>query len=62
MLNAGYLLGVSELINKKPIKISAEAFPNTEVCFIDRTTLLEVVQGADTELLKLFKAFFEKVT
>lgn len=61
MLNAGYLLGVNELLNKKPIQLSAEAFPNTEVCFIDKTTLLEIFQGADTELLTLFKTLYEKV-
>ena len=62
MLNAGYLLGVNELLNKKPIGLSAEAFPNTEVCFIDKTTLLEITQGADTELLKLFNSFVEKAS
>lgn len=62
MLNAGYLLGVSELLNKKPIQLSAEAFPNTEVCFIDKTTLMEIFQGADKELLVLFKTLFENAT
>lgn len=62
MLNAGYLLGVNELLNKKPIQLSAEAFPNTEVCFIDKTTLMEIFQGADKELLILFKNLFEKAT
>ncbi len=61
MLNAGYLLGVSELLNKKPIQLSAEAFPNTEVCFIDKTTLLEIFQGTDPELLTLFKTLYENV-
>ena len=59
MLNSGYLLGISELLNKKPIQLSAEAFPNTEVCFIDRTTLMEIFQGNDTELLTLFKTLYK---
>ena len=61
MLNSGYLLGISELLNKKPIQLSAEAFPNTEVCFIDRTTLMEIFQGNDTELLTLFKTLYKNI-
>jgi CRP-like cAMP-binding protein len=59
MLNAGYLLGIAELINKKPIKLSAEAFPNTEICFLDKTTLLEILQGHDIELVDLLKPLLE---
>jgi CRP-like cAMP-binding protein len=62
MLNAGYLIGVAELLNKKPIQLSAEAFPNTEICFLDRTTLLEIFKGHDVELVALFKALIEKAT
>ena len=58
MLNSGYLLGVNELLSKKPIHLSAEAFPNTEVCFIDKTTLMEIFKGDDLELLTLFKNLF----
>ena len=62
MLNTGYFLGVSELLNKRPIYLSAEAFPNTEVCFIDRTTLMEIFQGDDIEMLTLFKTLFKNAT
>ncbi len=61
MLHSGYLLGITELLNKKPIQLSAEAFPNTEVCFIDRTTLMEIFQGDDIELVSLFKTLFKTV-
>lgn len=61
MLNAGNLIGIKELFDKKPIQLSAEAFPNTEICFIDKTTLMEIFQGPETELLLLFKALVEKV-
>jgi CRP-like cAMP-binding protein len=61
MLNAGYLIGVAELLHKKPIQLSAEAFPNTEICFLDKTTLLEIFKGHDVELVELFKALIEKV-
>ena len=59
MLKAGYLLGVFELLNKKPIEISAEVYPDTEVCFLDMTTLLEVLKSPDNELFQLFKMFIE---
>ena len=62
MLNAGYLIGVAELLKKQPIKISAEAFPNTEICFLDKTTLLELFKEHDNELVELFKALIEKAT
>ncbi len=60
MLKAGYLLGVFELLNKKPIEISAEVYPDTEVCFLDKTTLLEVLKSPDNELFQLFKMFIER--
>lgn len=62
ILNAGHLLGLAELLNKKPILLNAEALPNTEVCFIDKTTLLEIFKGTDTELLTFFKSLLENVT
>lgn len=61
MLSSGYLLGINELLSKKPIQLSAEAFPNTEICFIDKTTLMEIYQGDDTELLTIFKNLFKNV-
>lgn len=60
ILNSGYLLGINELLNKKPIHLSAEAFPNTEICFLDKTTLQEILNGADAELLELFNSLLEK--
>lgn len=57
MLKAGYLLGVFELLNKKPIEISAEVYPDTEICFLDKTTLLELSKSPENELSHLFKIF-----
>ena len=59
MLHAGYLLGLNELLNKKPIQLSAEAFPNTEVCFLDKTTLMEIFSGPENELVTFFKSILE---
>lgn len=60
MLQGGALIGVSELMNKIPSSISAEVFPNTLVCFLDRSTLHEIYQKADTEMLVLLKNLIEK--
>lgn len=59
MLQKGSLIGVSELINKAPSTISAEVFPNTLLCFLDRTTLLEIYTKADKELSSLLKNILE---
>lgn len=59
ILKPGYLVGVFELLNKKPIQISAEVYPNTEICFLDKTTLLEMTEKPDSELFALFKPFLE---
>ena len=60
LLPSGSLIGVNELINKIPIQMSAEVFPNTEICFLDKTTLMEVYETADSELLTFLKKIFEK--
>lgn len=59
ILQAGYLIGLAELINKKPITVSAEVFPNTEVCFLDKTTLLEIFKDKESELTTLFQHLTE---
>lgn len=59
MLNAGYLIGVAELLSKKPIQLSAEAFPNTEICFLDKTTLLQIFSDPKNELIEIFKQLYE---
>jgi CRP-like cAMP-binding protein len=59
ILLPGNLIGICELLEKKPIAVSAEVSPNTEVCFIDRTTLLEMCkdehQNEHSELAQFFK-------
>lgn len=44
ILNKGTLIGINELLNKNPIGISAEVFPNSEICFLDRSTIIEVLE------------------
>lgn len=59
LLSSGALLGLSDLFNKNPSSISAEVFPNTEVCFLDRTTILELCTKVDTELATLMRELLE---
>lgn len=62
ILKTGTLLGVGELMNREPINISAEAFPNTVVCFIDRTTLLEMHERGLDDVYNILKPYFERVS
>lgn len=54
-LKSGTLLGSNEVINKIPCDFTAEALNNTTVCFIDRSTLLEMHEGTNQELSPLLK-------
>lgn len=55
LFSSGTLIGFNELINKSPSPVSAEVFPNTQVCFIDKSTVLEVCKKVDNELAILLK-------
>jgi CRP-like cAMP-binding protein len=59
ILSAGSVIGVDELIQKKPVDVSAEVYPNTELCFIDKTTLLEIIKKETLDLSKTLKKVFE---
>ena len=59
ILSAGSVIGVDELIEKKPVDVSAEVYPNTELCFIDKTTLLEIIKKETLDLSKTLKKVFE---
>lgn len=60
LISKNNLIGLFELLSKKPISLSAEAFPNTEVCFLDQTTLLEIFKEPHSELAAFFKSLIEK--
>ncbi len=59
MLQSGSLIGLAELMNKLPSPISAEVFPNTLVCFLDKSTLIEIYQKADADFVALLKQITE---
>lgn len=60
ILNPGHVLGVNELLTTKPISLSAEAFPNTEICFMDKTTLNEIFQNPEPELALLINFLMDR--
>jgi len=58
VLSNGSVIGLSELLSKIPSTISAEVFPNTQLCFIDKSTLQEIKLG-DKKLSDKLKEVFE---
>jgi CRP-like cAMP-binding protein len=59
ILTNGSIIGVRELLKKEPIMMSAEVFPNTELCFLDKSTMQEILDNEDQELSKVLKDIFE---
>ena len=59
ILKPGSLFGLSELIHKKPSKISAEVLPETSLCFLDKSTILEIAGQADNDITSLLKQIFD---
>ena len=59
ILNAGTLLGVKELMLRKPISVSAEVFPNTEICYLDQSTIHDLCQEDDSDLATFFKEYMK---
>lgn len=55
LLSKGTLVGLRELLSKTPSNISVEVFPNTEVFFLDRSTVLELKENGNSEIKSLMK-------
>lgn len=58
LLTSGSVVGIDELLSKKPVDISAEVFPNTELCFLDKSTLLELLKMENLDFSKYLKNVF----
>ncbi|WP_127715883.1 cyclic nucleotide-binding domain-containing protein [Halobacteriovorax sp. HLS] len=58
ILDPGTLLGFKELMNNEAVDMDAEILPNTEVCFLDRSTILEILnhKEQDDELQEFFSS------
>lgn len=46
-LRSAMLLGVKELMNNAPSTTSAIALANTLVCFLDKSTIMEIINNND---------------
>lgn len=50
VLQTGHLIGIDELLRKNPIKVSAEVLAETEICFLDKSTLLEMSKDPNSNI------------
>jgi CRP-like cAMP-binding protein len=53
IIETGALIGIFELMNKTPSLISAEVLPNSNICFLDKTTLLEFFNNPENDISSL---------
>jgi CRP-like cAMP-binding protein len=58
-LRSGALIGLKELMSNMPSSVSAEAQPNTAVCFLDKSTILEIINQDQNDLSLIFKNICE---
>jgi CRP-like cAMP-binding protein len=61
VLVAGTLLGLKELMNNEAVDVDAQILPNTKVHFLDRSTILEILNKKE-ENSKLQDFFSEVVS
>ncbi len=52
VLSPGDLIGLRELINHSPFPLSAQILPNTQVCFLDKSTIQDILKDTDSQLSK----------
>jgi len=50
----GSVIGLKELMTNSPISVDAQILPGTEVCFIDRSTILGILKESGQTPLKEF--------
>lgn len=60
-LRPGALLGIEEVIGKKASDVTAEVLGNTTLCFLDRSTLLEIENGDNSVLESILTLNEEEV-
>lgn len=58
-LRSGALIGLRELMSNSPSGVSAEALPHTSVCFIDKSTIIEIIKSNESDLSLLFQNICE---
>lgn len=54
IVKPGYLIGLNEVMNNAPSKMSAEVKADSTLCYLDKSTLMEIINLEKSELSKLF--------
>jgi CRP-like cAMP-binding protein len=55
-LDRGHLLGVRELMQGVPFEYTARICSGSEICYLDKSTILELLQHEDQELVELISS------
>ena len=55
ILNPGSLIGLNELMSNSPSTHSAEVQAESTICFLDKSTIMEVINKNDSSLAILFE-------
>lgn len=59
----GTLFGVAELMNHTPLKFTVKIQPNSKVCILDKSTIIELLKDLDeAQLPRAFKQFMEEAS
>ncbi len=60
VLKAGALIGLKELMQNSPVPLEAKVGPNTQLIYIDKSTVHEIVSaGYGSDLSLIFRGFIE---
>ncbi|MFA6236356.1 MAG: cyclic nucleotide-binding domain-containing protein [Bacteriovorax sp.] len=54
-LKAGSLIGYSEMMNNSPSELTAQIQADSTVCFLDKSTIIEILKGDDSQLAAFLK-------
>jgi CRP-like cAMP-binding protein len=54
ILKPGSLIGLNELMTNSPANLSAEVKAESTLCFLDKSTILEVIHDKNSTLADLF--------
>jgi CRP-like cAMP-binding protein len=60
ILERGSLLGVPELMNNSPFEYTAQINRGSEIIYLDRSTIKEILEGTDPELAEIFVELLEQ--
>lgn len=59
IVKEGNIIGLNELLKHSPSKYSAQASPESSLCFLDKSTMLEIINHGKSELSNFFTELTE---